>query len=65
VCELQDLFRRDSTAFSGSWLEFKAQQKRLLYTAMTRARDYLHICYRQSYHSTLCSLEQVMGHVAV
>jgi len=57
VCELQDLFRRDSTAFSGSWIEFEAQQKRLLYVAMTRARDILHICYRQNLHSTLNCLE--------
>lgn len=58
VCELQDLFRRDSTVFSGSWIEFKAQQKRLLYVAMTRARDSLHMCYRQNLHSTLDCLER-------
>jgi hypothetical protein len=58
ICDLQDLFRRDSTAFSGSWSEFKAQQKRLLYVAMTRARDTLHMCYRQNLHSTLSCLER-------
>lgn len=58
ICDLQDLFRRDSTAFSGSWPDFKAQQKRLLYVAMTRARDTLHMCYRQNLHSSLNCLER-------
>jgi superfamily I DNA/RNA helicase len=59
VCDLQGLFDRDSTAFSGSWTDFKAEQKRLLYVAMTRARDNLYLCYRQKLHSTLQILEQV------
>jgi superfamily I DNA/RNA helicase len=65
VCETQDLFDRSSTAFSGSWPEFKAQQKRLLYVAMTRARDDLHICYRQKLHSTLDVLGEVTEAVEV
>ncbi len=65
VCDAQDLFDRSSTAFSGSWPEFKAQQKRLLYVAMTRARDNLHICYRQKLHSTLQVLSQVTKDVDV
>jgi len=65
VCEAQDLFDRSSTAFSGSWPEFKAQQKRLLYVAMTRARDDLHICYRQKLHSTLDALGEVTEAVEV
>lgn len=65
VCDLQDLFDRGSTAFSGSWLEFKAEQKRLLYVAMTRARDFLHLCYRQKLHSTLEILQRVTETVGV
>ena len=65
VCDLQDLFDHDSTAFSSSWLEFKAQQKRLLYVAMTRARDRLYLCHRQRLHSTLQVLGQVTETVKV
>jgi hypothetical protein len=65
VCDLQNLFDRASTAFSGSWPEFKAEQKRLLYVAMTRARDYLRLCYRQKLHSTLEILQQVTEAIKV
>jgi superfamily I DNA/RNA helicase len=65
VCDLQDLFDCNSTAFSGSWAEFRAEQKRLLYVAMTRARDNLHLCYRQKLHSTLQVLSQVTETVEV
>jgi hypothetical protein len=57
VCDLQHLFDRDSVYFGGSWPEFKAQQKRLLYVAMTRARDHLCLCYRGNLHSSLSVLE--------
>ena len=65
VCDLQDMFDRSSTAFSGSWPEFKAQQKRLLYVAVSRARDHLHLCYRRKLHSTLQVLSQVTEAVKV
>lgn len=60
VVDVQDLFDRDSPAYAGSWREFKVQQKRLLFVAMSRARDHLHICFRQKLHNTLRVLSTVM-----
>jgi hypothetical protein len=59
VCDLQDLFDQRSPYFGGFWPEFRAQQKRLLYVAMTRARDCLCLCYRGNLHSSLGVLESI------
>jgi superfamily I DNA/RNA helicase len=65
VCDLQDLFDSDSPYYGGSWPEFKARQLRLLYTAMTRARKDLHLCFRQKLHSALRPLREVTASVRI
>jgi superfamily I DNA/RNA helicase len=65
VCDLQDLFNCDSPFFGGSWEEFKAMQLRTLYTAMTRARNHLHLCYRQKLGEPLKLLRRVTKPVKV
>lgn len=65
VCDLQVLFDSDSAFYGGSWPEFKAMQLRLLYTAMTRARSDLHVCFRQKLHSALQPLQEVTAPVKV
>jgi superfamily I DNA/RNA helicase len=65
VVDLQDLFDRDSPYFGGSWPEFKAKQKQLLYTAITRTRSHLHLCYRRNLLSTLEPLRSVTEEVRI